>query len=86
MAAYTKLNLQQDVEDMAPRYGLSPGAESRFARVPLELCVPPYSELAVALRERALPPETAKNRLSRRRMVGRLKGDKQRGTPREMRA
>jgi mannose-6-phosphate isomerase-like protein (cupin superfamily) len=37
MAAYTKLNFKQDVEDMAPRFGLSPGAESRFARVPLEL-------------------------------------------------
>jgi mannose-6-phosphate isomerase-like protein (cupin superfamily) len=37
MAAYTKLNLKSDVEDMAPRFGLSPGAESRFARVPLAL-------------------------------------------------
>lgn len=37
MAAYTKRNLKDDVEDMAPRFGLSPGAESHFARVPLEL-------------------------------------------------
>jgi mannose-6-phosphate isomerase-like protein (cupin superfamily) len=37
MAAYTKLNFKQDVEDMAPRFGLSPGAESRFARAPLAL-------------------------------------------------
>jgi mannose-6-phosphate isomerase-like protein (cupin superfamily) len=37
MAAYTKLNLKADVEDMAPRFDLSPGAESRFARVPLAL-------------------------------------------------
>jgi uncharacterized cupin superfamily protein len=37
MAAYTKLNLQHDVEDMAPRFDLSPGAESHFARGPLGL-------------------------------------------------
>ena len=37
MAAYTKLNFKHDVEDMAPKFDLSPGAESRFARVPLEL-------------------------------------------------
>ena len=37
MADYTKLNLKQDVEDMAPRFQLSPGLESRFARKPLEL-------------------------------------------------
>ena len=37
MADYTKLNLKQDVEDMAPRFQLSPGLESRFARTPLEL-------------------------------------------------
>ena len=35
MAAYTKLNFKQDVEDMAPKFGLSPGIESHFARVPL---------------------------------------------------
>lgn len=37
MSAYTKLNLRRDVEDMAPRFDLSPGLESHFARVPLEL-------------------------------------------------
>jgi mannose-6-phosphate isomerase-like protein (cupin superfamily) len=37
MAVYTKLNLKADVKDMAPEFGLSPGLESRFARVPLEL-------------------------------------------------
>lgn len=37
MADYTKRNFKHDVEDMAPKFGLSPGAESRFARVPLEL-------------------------------------------------
>jgi mannose-6-phosphate isomerase-like protein (cupin superfamily) len=35
-AAYTVVNLKQ-VENMAPKFGLSPGLESRFARVPLEL-------------------------------------------------
>jgi mannose-6-phosphate isomerase-like protein (cupin superfamily) len=35
-AAYTLVNLKQ-VEDMAPKFGLSPGLESRFARTPLEL-------------------------------------------------
>ena len=33
---YTVVNLKQ-VEDMAPRFGLSPSLESRFARVALEL-------------------------------------------------
>jgi quercetin dioxygenase-like cupin family protein len=37
MSGYTKVNLKQDVENMAPRFGLSPGLESRFARKPLEL-------------------------------------------------
>jgi mannose-6-phosphate isomerase-like protein (cupin superfamily) len=37
MSAYTKLNLKQDVEDMAKKFGLSPGLESHFARGPLEL-------------------------------------------------
>jgi mannose-6-phosphate isomerase-like protein (cupin superfamily) len=36
MAGYTVVNLK-DVEDMAPKFGLSPGLESRFARVPLGL-------------------------------------------------
>jgi mannose-6-phosphate isomerase-like protein (cupin superfamily) len=34
--AYTKVNLKE-VEDMAPRFGMAPGLESRFARKPLEL-------------------------------------------------
>ena len=37
MSDYTLVNLKDDVEDMAPKFGLSPGLESRFARVPLEL-------------------------------------------------
>jgi uncharacterized cupin superfamily protein len=37
MADYTKLNIKRDVEDMAPRFELSPGLESRFARGPLGL-------------------------------------------------
>jgi mannose-6-phosphate isomerase-like protein (cupin superfamily) len=37
MADYTKLNLMQDVENMAPKFGFSPGLESRFARTPLGL-------------------------------------------------
>ena len=36
MSAHTIVNLKQ-VEDMALKWGLSPGLESRFARVPLEL-------------------------------------------------
>ncbi len=35
-ADYTVVNLKQ-VEDMAPKFGYSPGLESRFARVPLGL-------------------------------------------------
>jgi mannose-6-phosphate isomerase-like protein (cupin superfamily) len=37
MADYTHLNLKADVEDMAPKHGLSPNMESRFARGPLGL-------------------------------------------------
>jgi mannose-6-phosphate isomerase-like protein (cupin superfamily) len=36
MIGYTIVNLRE-VEDMAPKFGLSPGLESRFARVPLGL-------------------------------------------------
>jgi mannose-6-phosphate isomerase-like protein (cupin superfamily) len=36
MADHTKVNLNE-VEDMAPRFGLSPGLEARYARVPLAL-------------------------------------------------
>lgn len=35
MAGYTKVNLKE-VEDQAPKFGLSPDLEARFARVPLE--------------------------------------------------
>ena len=37
MAAYTKVNLREDVDDQAPNFGLSPQLEARMARVPLEL-------------------------------------------------
>ena len=37
MADYSVVNLKRDVEDMAPKFDLSPGLESRFARVPLGL-------------------------------------------------
>ncbi len=36
MAEYTKVNLK-DVEDMAPKFGMAPDIESRFARKALEL-------------------------------------------------
>jgi hypothetical protein len=36
MAKYTVVNLKQ-VEDQAPKFGMSPGLESRFARTPLGL-------------------------------------------------
>jgi mannose-6-phosphate isomerase-like protein (cupin superfamily) len=36
MAGYTVVNLEE-VEDMAPKFGLAPGLQSHFARVPLEL-------------------------------------------------
>ena len=37
MAGYTKVNLKEDVEDQAPKFGFVPEPESRFARVPLKL-------------------------------------------------
>jgi quercetin dioxygenase-like cupin family protein len=37
MADYTKLNLRQDVEDMAPKFGMAPNVEARYARKPLGL-------------------------------------------------
>jgi mannose-6-phosphate isomerase-like protein (cupin superfamily) len=37
MAAYTKVNLREDVDDQAPTFGLAPDLETRMARVPLEL-------------------------------------------------
>jgi mannose-6-phosphate isomerase-like protein (cupin superfamily) len=36
MPGYTIKNLKQDVEDMAPKFGLSPAMEAHFAREPLE--------------------------------------------------
>ena len=36
MAKYTKLNLREEVEDQAPKFGMS-GLEFRSARVPLEM-------------------------------------------------
>lgn len=37
MANYTLVNLKRDVEDMAPKFGMGEGLESRFARRSLEL-------------------------------------------------
>jgi uncharacterized cupin superfamily protein len=37
MGGYTVVNLRQDVENMAERYGLAPDLEARFARKPLGL-------------------------------------------------
>jgi mannose-6-phosphate isomerase-like protein (cupin superfamily) len=37
MAAYTKVNLREDVDDQGPNFGLAPELEARMARVPLEL-------------------------------------------------
>jgi mannose-6-phosphate isomerase-like protein (cupin superfamily) len=37
MSAYTKRNLRSDVEDAAPKFGLSPGLEFRYAREALDL-------------------------------------------------
>ncbi len=36
-AGYTRVNLLDDVEDMALRHGLAPGLQSRFARTALGL-------------------------------------------------
>ena len=48
MSDHTKLNLKSDVEDMAAKHGLSPGLESRFARVPLGLANSGLSYFKVA--------------------------------------
>jgi hypothetical protein len=37
MSDYTHLNLKEEVEDQAPKFGLSPEMEFRMARVPLEM-------------------------------------------------
>jgi mannose-6-phosphate isomerase-like protein (cupin superfamily) len=51
MGEYTKVNLKE-VEDQAPKFGLSPDLEARFARVPLEaeLIGVTYQRLAPNLR------------------------------------
>lgn len=47
MADYTKLNLKE-VEDQAPKFGMSPELEFRSARVPLEMRNAGVSYLRVA--------------------------------------
>jgi mannose-6-phosphate isomerase-like protein (cupin superfamily) len=37
VADYTLVNLKNDVEDMAPKFGYAPNMEARYARTPLEL-------------------------------------------------
>jgi uncharacterized cupin superfamily protein len=37
MPGYTKVNLKEDVEDMAPKFGFAPNVEARFATGALEL-------------------------------------------------
>jgi mannose-6-phosphate isomerase-like protein (cupin superfamily) len=37
VAGYTKVNLKEDVEDQAPRFGLEGKIEARMARVALEM-------------------------------------------------
>ena len=37
MPGFTVVNLKKDVEDMAPKFGMAPGVEARFARQNLEL-------------------------------------------------
>ncbi len=51
MAGYTIVNMKE-VEDQAPKFGLSPDLEARFARVPLEaeLIGITYQRLAPNLR------------------------------------
>jgi mannose-6-phosphate isomerase-like protein (cupin superfamily) len=48
MANYTKLNIEE-VEDSAPKFGLSPDLEARFGRRPLE------SEIVAVSRETLAP-------------------------------
>jgi mannose-6-phosphate isomerase-like protein (cupin superfamily) len=48
LTGYTKLNLKEDIEDQAPKFGLSDKLESRMARVPLELEHSGVSYLRVA--------------------------------------
>jgi mannose-6-phosphate isomerase-like protein (cupin superfamily) len=37
LAAYTKLNLKEDIDDQGPNFGFEGKIEARMARVPLEL-------------------------------------------------
>jgi mannose-6-phosphate isomerase-like protein (cupin superfamily) len=37
MTEFKHMNLKEDVEDLAPKHGLAPNIESRFARAPLGL-------------------------------------------------
>jgi quercetin dioxygenase-like cupin family protein len=48
MPSYTKLNLRQDVEDMAPRFGYAEHVEARFARRPLGLAKSGVSYFKIA--------------------------------------
>jgi len=52
MSSFTKLNLRDDVEDQAPKFGLSPDLEARFARDPLrsEVTGLSYQRLAPGMR------------------------------------
>jgi mannose-6-phosphate isomerase-like protein (cupin superfamily) len=53
MSAYTHLNLKDDVEDSAVKFGLAPAMEARFAREPLGLEKSGVSYLRLAPGERA---------------------------------
>src|SRR5919201_5092036 len=48
MAGYTKLNLKDELEDQAPRFGVSPDLEFRVARDPIEAEESAVSYLKVA--------------------------------------
>ena len=48
MTGYTHINLREDVEDQAPKFGMSPNLEMRMARVPLELQNSGLSYLRIA--------------------------------------
>jgi mannose-6-phosphate isomerase-like protein (cupin superfamily) len=48
MAGYTKLNIKDEVEDQAPKFGVSPDLEFRVARDPIEAEESAVSYLRVA--------------------------------------
>jgi mannose-6-phosphate isomerase-like protein (cupin superfamily) len=52
MSAFTKLNLRGDVEDQAPKFGLAPELEARFAhdRLESEVTGLSYQRLAPGMR------------------------------------